>query len=301
VHEPVLLAETIELLNIRPNGVYVDCTYGRGGHTQVVLKRLGSGGRLLAIDRDPAAIESGRKFLSDTRLELVHERFSKVEELLEERQLREQADGILMDLGVSSPQLDDAERGFSFRGDGPLDMRMDPTNGPTVSDWLTVVGEKELRECLWELGEERYARRIARKIVEVRKKEPITTTLQLATLIKQAVPDGRMKINPATRTFQALRLKINAELEELSLGLRQATENIKIGGRVVVLAFHSLEDRIVKRYFRDLCRPAERYSSDLTTPQFYLHTRKPVRPNEAELSRNPRARSARLRVLERVA
>lgn len=300
MHEPVLLAEAIESLNIQPSGVYVDCTYGRGGHTQEVLKRLGSGGRLLAIDRDPEAIKSGRESLSDARLELVHERFSKVGQLLEARKLREQADGILMDLGVSSPQLDNAERGFSFRGVGPLDMRMDPTTGPTASEWLAVVGEKELRECLWELGEERHARRIARKIIEVRIHDPITTTGQLAALIKQAVPGGYSKIDPATRTFQAIRLKINAELEELSAGLHQASENIKVGGRVVVLAFHSLEDRIVKRFFRDLCRPADSYLPNSNGPQFHLHTRKPLRPSEAERKRNPRARSARLRVLERI-
>lgn len=301
MHEAVLLAETIESLNIRPAGVYVDCTYGRGGHAQEVLQRLGSGGRLLAIDRDPEAIESGRGSLHDTRLELVHARFSKVGQLLEARQLREQADGILMDLGVSSPQLDDADRGFSFRGAGPLDMRMDPTTGPTASEWLANVSEKELRECLWELGEERYARRIARKIVAFRVNDPITTTLQLAALIKQVVPSGKTKIDPATRTFQALRLKINAELEELRTGLVHASENLRVGGRIVVLAFHSLEDRIVKRYFRDLCRPADPFTAASKGPQFHLPSRKPLRPSEAELTRNPRARSARLRVLERIA
>jgi 16S rRNA (cytosine1402-N4)-methyltransferase len=301
VHEPVLLAETIESLSVRPTGVYVDCTYGRGGHTREVLKRLGRGGRLLAIDRDLEAIESGQKFLSDPRLELVHERFSKVGELLEVRQLREQADGILMDLGVSSPQLDDAKRGFSFRAGGPLDMRMDPTTGPSASEWLASVSEKELRECLWELGEERYARRIARKIVESRTLDPITTTLQLVAVIKRAVPGGKSRIDPATRTFQAIRLKINSELEELSSGLRQATDNINVGGRIVVLAFHSLEDRIVKRFFRDLCRPVDTYLPNSSGPRFHLHTRKPLRPSEEEIARNPRARSARLRVLERIA
>ncbi len=301
MHEAVLLAETIESLNIRPAGVYVDCTYGRGGHTQELLKRLGSDGRLLAIDRDPDAIESGRRLLNDRRLELVHARFSKVGQLLEARQLREQADGILMDLGVSSPQLDDADRGFSFRGVGPLDMRMDPTTGPTAGEWLATVSEKELRECLWELGEERYARRIARKIVTARVSDPITTTVQLATLITQAVPGGKSKIHPATRTFQALRLRINSELEELSAGLVHASENLRVGGRVVVLAFHSLEDRIVKRYFRNLCRPTDPFDADMAGPRFSLLMKKPLRPSEVELKRNPRARSARLRVLERVA
>lgn len=301
MHEAVLLAEAIESLNIRPAGVYVDCTYGRGGHAREVLKRLGSDGRLLAIDRDPEAIEAGRKSLDDARMELVHARFSEVGQLLEARQLREQADGILMDLGVSSPQLDDPNRGFSFRAAGPLDMRMDPTRGPTASEWLATVSEKDLRECLWELGEERYARRIARKIVAHRIDDPITSTLQLATLIKQVVPSGKSKIDPATRTFQALRLKINAELEELRAGLVHASENLQVGGRLVVLAFHSLEDRIVKRYFRDLCRPSDSFSAAVVGPQFHLPTRKPLRPSEAELTKNPRARSARLRILERIA
>ena len=301
MHETVLLAETIDLLNIRPAGVYVDCTYGRGGHTKELLQRLDSDGRLLAIDRDPAAIVSGQGSLHDRRLELVHERFSKVGQLLEARQLREQADGILMDLGVSSPQLDDPDRGFSFRGSGPLDMRMDPTTGITASEWLASASEVELRECLWELGEERHARRIARKIVAVRMNEPITETLQLAALIKQVVPGGKSRIDPATRTFQALRLKTNSELEELSVGLVHASENLRVGGRIVVLAFHSLEDRIVKRYFRNLCRSTKTSTAAGEGPQFHLPNRKPMRPGVEEIARNPRARSARLRVLERIA
>lgn len=301
MHAPVLLAESIEALNVRSDGVYVDCTFGRGGHTQEILNRLGSGGRVLAIDRDPRAIESGRETLSDGRIELVHERFSRLGQLLEMRQLREQVDGILMDLGVSSPQLDDPERGFSFRADGPLDMRMDPSSGPSAADWLAGASEKELRECFRELGEERFAGRIARRIVEVRQDEPITTTQALATLIKRVVPGGRTRIDPATRTFQAIRLRINSELEELSRGLEQASDSIALGGRVVVIAFHSLEDRIVKRYFRDLCRTAPTDLPAADAPRFRLPSRKPLRPGAEEIERNPRARSARLRVLERVA
>ena len=301
MHEPVLLAEAIELLNIRPDGVYVDCTYGRGGHTQEVLQRLGSGGRVLALDRDSAAIESGRQFLSDARLELVQERFSSLGRLLETRQLREQVDGILMDLGVSSPQLEDAARGFSFRNAGPLDMRMDQSTGMSAAEWLARASEKDLRECLWEFGEERFARRIARKIVEVRKHNPIVTTLELAAVVRQAVPGGKSRIDPATRTFQAIRLQVNSELEELRSALQQAIENIAVRGRVVVIAFHSLEDRIVKRYFRDLCRTPDAYSPAPRETRFRLETRKPVRPGEEEIARNPRSRSARLRVLERVA
>lgn len=301
MHEPVLLAETIASLNIRPDGLYVDCTYGRGGHTREILRKLGSGGRVLAIDRDPTAVESGREFLSDTRLELVHARFSSVGQLLAMRQSWEQVDGILMDLGVSSPQLDNAERGFSFRAAGPLDMRMDPTVGPTAAEWLAATGEKELRTCFRELGEERFAGRIARKIVELRRQDPIVTTLDLVAVIKQAVPAGYARIDPATRTFQAIRLRINSELEELSTGLTQASETIGVGGRIVVIAFHSLEDRIVKRYFRDLCRPHPTQPPHGDGPRFRLQTRKPLRPREDEIERNPRARSARLRVLERIA
>lgn len=301
MHEPVLLAATIESLNIRPNGVYVDCTYGRGGHTREILKWIGHGGRVLAIDRDLSAIEAGRKSLIDDRLELIYERFSNVGKLLESRQLREKVDGILMDLGVSSPQLDNADRGFSFRADGPLDMRMDRAQGVTAAEWLAAASESELRTCFRELGEERYSGRIARRIIEARRRDPIVTTLDLVAIIKRAVPASNARINPATRTFQAIRLKINAELEELSNGLRQASDCIGVGGRIVVIAFHSLEDRIVKRYFRNLCRAPFADLPHTDGPRFCLLTRKPLRPPDEEVERNPRARSARLRVLERIA
>lgn len=301
MHEPVLLAEAIESLNIQPCGIYVDCTFGRGGHTRRVLERLASRGRLIAIDRDASAIESGREFLNDPRLELVHQPFSRLEQLLEVRQLQEQVDGILMDLGVSSPQLDNAERGFSFRELGPLDMRMDPSTGVSAAEWIARASEKDLRECFWELGEERFGRRIARKIVEARHQAPIETTLQLAAIVRQAVPGKKGRIDPATRTFQALRLKVNSELEELAAGLVTASRNIRLGGRVVVLAFHSLEDRIVKRYFRDLSRGPSNEFGTSDAARYRLLTRKPIRPTDDEIKRNPRARSARLRVLERVA
>jgi len=300
VHESVLLEEAIEFLRPARDGVYVDCTFGRGGHTREILARLGSGGRVIAIDRDPSAVVSGRETLNDARLELVHERFSCLEGILEMRKLREQVDGILMDLGVSSPQLDCAERGFSFRADGPLDMRMDPSQGVSAAAWLAAASEREIRECLWELGEERFARRIARKIVEVRQSRPIETTFELVAAIKQSVPLTNSRIDPATRTFQALRLKVNAELDELTRGLKQACESIKVGGRVVVIAFHSLEDRIVKRLFRNLAQAPDPFAADRRSREFKLVTRKPVRPGAAEIERNQRARSARMRVLERV-
>jgi 16S rRNA (cytosine1402-N4)-methyltransferase len=238
--------------------------------------------------------------LNDPRLELVHERFSRLEGLLEMRKLREHVDGILMDLGVSSPQLDNAARGFSFRADGPLDMRMDQSQGVSAAAWIAQASERDIRECLWEFGEERFARRIARKIVEIREVHPIASTLDLVAAIKQAVPVTRSRIDPATRTFQALRLKVNAELDELAEGLNQACRCVKIGGRVAVIAFHSLEDRIVKRLFRDLGRPPDPYLMRADAKAYQVLTRKPVRPDATEIERNPRARSARLRVLERI-
>lgn len=299
MHESVLLAEAIASLNVRPQGVYIDCTFGRGGHTREILRKLGDAGRILALDRDPGAIESGQALAADPRLELVHAPFSRLEQILDSRQLLGQVDGVLMDLGVSSPQLDNPERGFSFRHSGPLDMRMDPTSGPSAADWLTDVSEKDLRECLWALGEERYARRIAKRIVEVRLREAIETTAQLAAIVRDAVPPSRGRIDPATRTFQAIRLRINSELEELTTGLQAAVASVRVGGRVAVLAFHSLEDRIVKRYFRQISRRPD--STTAPGPEFGLLTRKPIRPTDDETRRNARARSARLRVLERVA
>lgn len=300
MHESVLLDETIEFLRPRGDGTFVDCTFGRGGHTRRILEDLGKGGRVIAIDRDPSAIESGRETLNDTRLELVHARFSSLGRVLEARQLRERVDGILMDLGVSSPQLDDASRGFSFRAAGPLDMRMDPSTGVSAAEWLAGASERDMRECFWELGEERFGRRIARKIVEARASAAITTTTELADIIQSAVPGTKARIHPATRTFQALRLKVNGELEELDAALDAACASLRVGGRLAVIAFHSLEDRIVKRRFRDLGRTQDSYGQAPSAVQFRVLTRKPVRPDSAETERNPRSRSARLRVLERV-
>lgn len=300
MHESVLPDEAIEYLRPGTGGLFIDCTFGRGGHTRRILDALGNDGRVIAIDRDPGAIESGRKTLNDARLELVHARFSSLGEVLQARQLREQADGILMDLGVSSPQLDDADRGFSFRAAGPLDMRMDPTTGVSAAEWLAGASEQELRECFWELGEERFGRRIARKIVERRRQQPIETTLDLVDVIRAAVPPSKGRIHPATRTFQAIRLQVNGELDELRSALEAAIGNIAIGGRVVVIAFHSLEDRIVKRRFRDAGRQPDGFDVGEPSARFRVVTKKPVRPGAEEVERNPRARSARLRVLERV-
>ncbi|MFT4560824.1 MAG: 16S rRNA (cytosine1402-N4)-methyltransferase [Gammaproteobacteria bacterium] len=300
MHASVLLRETIESLCIRADGVYVDCTFGRGGHTREVLHALDHRGRVLAIDRDHEAIAAGSELGADTRLEFVHEPFSRLDQILEVRHLRGNVDGFMMDLGVSSPQLDDAQRGFSFRFSGPLDMRMDPSAGMSAAQWLATVTETELREVLWELGEERFGRRIARKIIEGRARSPITTTSELVELVKQAAPRGRSRIHPATRTFQAIRLKVNSELDELRIGLQHAADNLRIGGRLVVISFHSLEDRIVKRFFRDLARVPDSFAPVEPTTKFRLVTKKSITPKSEEVQQNPRARSARLRVLERL-
>ena len=300
-HAPVMLEQCLEQLRIKPSGCYVDCTFGRGGHTTGILQQLNSDGRVIALDRDPQAIEFGRENLSDPRLSLCHAKFSELEKIANDLNLNASIDGILVDLGVSSPQLDNAERGFSFQHDGPLDMRMDYSTGQSAADWLARAKEQEIIECLREYGEERHAKRVARFIVEDREKEPIETTLQLANLVKRAVPRAnRQRIHPATRTFQALRIVVNQELEEISKLLEQGVRLLASGGRMVVIAFHSLEDRIVKRFFRDACRqqPSEQ---PVGKHQFQLPFRKPLRPDEDEERINARARSAKLRVIERTA
>lgn len=299
-HHPVMLRECLEQLQIKPDGCYVDCTFGRGGHTKAILECLGPRGRLFALDRDPSAIAYGQKNLHDSRLKLIQARFSQLEKICSAEVINGAVDGILIDLGVSSPQLDDAERGFSFQQDGPLDMRMDPSTGQSAADWLATAREDSIVTVLREFGEERHAKRIARFIVEDRESEAITTTAQLADLTRRAIPyANRQRIHPATRTFQALRIAVNEELKEVSEVLQQAVAIMSIGARLVVIAFHSLEDRIVKRFFRDVCKPQD---SDLVAvKRFHLPFRKPLRPDESEQQSNPRARSARLRVIERLA
>lgn len=299
-HHPVMLRECLEQLQIKPDGCYVDCTFGRGGHTKAILECLGPRGRLFALDRDPSAIAYGQKNLHDSRLKLIQARFSQLEKICSAEVINGAVDGILIDLGVSSPQLDDAERGFSFQQDGPLDMRMDPSTGQSAADWLATAREDSIVTVLREFGEERHAKRIARFIVEDRESEAITTTAQLADLTRRAIPyANRQRIHPATRTFQALRIAVNEELKEVSEVLQQALAVMSIGARLVVIAFHSLEDRIVKRFFRDVCKPQD---SDLVAvKRFHLPFRKPLRPDESEQQSNPRARSARLRVIERLA
>ncbi len=304
VHRPVLVDEAMEALNIQPAGVYIDATFGRGGHSQALLARLGPEGRLIALDRDPEAVRAARA-VQDPRLEAVHSRFSRLAEAARVRGV-ERVDGVLFDLGVSSPQLEDAARGFSFRLEGPLDMRMDPGEGMSAGQWLAQATEREIGEVVKRYGEERFAKQIARAIVAARARQPITTTRQLAAIVAQAVRTREPGQDPATRTFQALRIFINQELEELPLGLAQALELLKPGGRLVVISFHSLEDRIVKRFLQAAARPAgvparlPLRADELPAPRARIVGR-PVRPGPAEVAANPRARSAILRTAERLA
>ena len=302
VHVPVLLEESVAALRIRQDGIYVDGTFGRGGHSAAILAKLGVRGRLLALDQDPEAV--AHRALEDPRLELIHGRFSTMQRALSGRGIDHVA-GVLLDLGVSSPQLDDQQRGFSFARDGPLDMRMDPSRGESAAGWLQRAQENEIREVVHAYGEERFAKGIARAIVAARESEPIRTTKQLAEIVGRAVRTREPGQHPATRTFQALRIHVNQELEELAVTLPQAADLLEPGGRLAVISFHSLEDRIVKRFMRErstadsLPKGVPVRAKDLPPPQLRVEG-KPVRPSEAETRRNPRARSATLRVAEKL-
>jgi len=302
-HVPVLAQEAVTALAIRPDGVYVDATFGRGGHSRLILAQLGPAGRLIALDRDPDAIRAGAA-LQDRRLTLVKCAFSALGAALDELGVA-QVDGILLDIGVSSPQIDDAARGFSFRADAPLDMRMDPESGLSAADWLATAAEGEICEVIRTYGEERFAKSIARAIVAARQEDPIRSTGQLAKLIAAAVKRHEPGQHPATRSFQAVRIYINRELEELSAVLPQCVDRLHPGGRLAVISFHSLEDRIVKRFMRDEAM-GEQPPRRLPIPAAML---KPGRlklvgraqhASDAEVAVNPRARSAVLRVAERV-
>ena len=301
MHTPVLLNEVLALLQPRADGVYVDCTFGRGGHAQAILEQLGEQGRLYAFDRDQAAADARADLLADPRLGFTHAPFSAARTALEAAQAYGRIDGILMDLGVSSPQLDTGERGFSFQHDGPLDMRMDQSCGETAADWLARATQSDIEQCLWQYGEERHARRVARRICDARTQSAIDTTRKLADLVAATVPRGEQRLHPATRTFQALRIQINDELGELSRALPMLRDGLAPAGRFCVISFHSLEDRIVKRYFRDSARPIDEFPAPSRPAPFRLVTRKSVVPDAAECAANPRARSARLRCLERAA
>jgi 16S rRNA (cytosine1402-N4)-methyltransferase len=301
-HTTVLLDEAVEALAIKPDGIYVDGTFGRGGHSALILERLGSKGRLIALDKDLTAIAAGEKW-RDARFRIVHRGFAHLAEVLREQDVQK-VDGILLDLGVSSPQLDDAERGFSFRFDAPLDMRMDVSRGMTAAQWLATVDEGLLGEVIRDYGEERFAKQIARSIVAARAIEFIRTTRQLVELVGKAVRTREPGQNPATRTFQAIRIYLNQELEELARVLPECVTHLKTGGRLVVISFHSLEDRIVKLFMRDMAEgdklPRNVPIRASEVPQGRLRLiGKAVRAGEAELRLNPRARSAVMRVAER--
>ncbi len=300
-HQTVLLQEAIDALAIRADGRYVDATFGRGGHSRLILDRLGSGGRLLALDKDPQAVAAAAR-ISDARFSVVHASFVELAEVLERLGL-EGVDGVLLDLGVSSPQLDDAARGFSFRRDGPLDMRMDTSRGQTAAQWLETASEAEIREVIHDYGEERFAKQIAKAIVAARQREPVVTTGQLADIVGAAVRTREKGKDPATRTFQAVRIYINQELAHLSLALPQVLDLLLPGGRLAVISFHSLEDRIVKHFMRGAARAdvpirLPLRESELPQPRLRL-VGKPVRPTAAEIAANPRARSATLRIATR--
>jgi 16S rRNA (cytosine1402-N4)-methyltransferase len=300
-HVPVLLEEAVAALRVRPDGIYVDGTFGRGGHSAAILALLGVRGRLLAFDQDPAALAANA--LADRRLELIHGRFSTMKGELGARAV-ERVAGVLLDLGVSSPQLDEAGRGFSFAAEGPLDMRMDPTRGESAADWLDRATEQEIREVVATYGEERFAKQVAGAIVAARSREPLRTTRQLAEVVGGAVRTREPGKHPATRTFQALRIHLNQELAELEMTLPQAVDLLEPGGRLAVISFHSLEDRIVKNFLREgatadrLPRGVPVRAKDLPQPRLRLVGRA-IRPSPAELAANPRARSATLRVAER--
>ena len=302
-HQTVLLREAVEALTIKPAGVYVDGTFGRGGHSRAILEQLGPNGRLIAFDRDPQAIAAAQS-MNDSRLTIVHRAFGDLAPVLAEVGVSA-VDGVLLDVGVSSPQIDDGERGFSFRFDAPLDMRMDTTQGETAAEFLATAGIKDITEVIRSYGEERFAFQIAKKIVATRSERPLTTTGQLAALVRETVRTREPGQDAATRTFQALRIHVNQELEQLALVLPQALDVLQPGGRLVVFSFHSLEDRIVKRFMRDeastdrLPKNLPLRSVDLPQPHLRL-VGKPVKAGDEEVAGNPRARSAVMRVAEKL-
>lgn len=303
-HEPVLLEEALAALRVRSSGFYVDGTLGRGGHSQAILHALGTQGRLLAIDRDPEAVAFSRsQFAGDSRVCLEVGSFAAMQKICEQYGWLNRVNGVLLDLGVSSPQLDDPERGFSFLREGPLDMRINRTQGRAADQWLNVAPEAEIAQVLKRYGEERFARRIAKAIVAARRKQPIHSTAELASIVASANPRWESDKHPATRTFLAIRVFINQELEEIEKGLPEVASVLAPGGRLAVISFHSLEDRIVKRFIRNEARgPIP--PPGLAVPESNWQPRlkaigKPLRPSAQEQERNPRARSAILRVAER--
>lgn len=305
-HQSVLLHESIEALAIKPDGIYLDATFGRGGHSAVILQHLSDNGQLIALDRDPQAIEAAKRFADDSRFEIKHTPFSDLETITQEMGLYGKLDGVLMDLGVSSPQLDDAERGFSFMRNGPLDMRMDTTRGISAAQWLADADEEDITQVLKEFGEEKFGKRIAHAIVNQRATNPLTTTAQLAELIDQAVPVKDKHKHPATRSFQGIRIYINSELDEVRKGLKGALSALQPGGRLAVISFHSLEDRLVKRFMREQSRGMQIppglpvTDAEIDASKAMKLIGKAIKPSKQELAENVRARSSVLRVAEKL-
>ncbi|PWK47943.1 16S rRNA (cytosine(1402)-N(4))-methyltransferase RsmH [Pleionea mediterranea] len=305
LHDSVLLQEAVDALDLGDDSIIIDGTFGRGGHSRIVLDQLSSKGRLIGFDKDPQAVAYAKEhFADDQRFEMVYDSFANIQPVMEQKLLSGKVTGVLLDLGVSSPQLDQAERGFSFMKDGPLDMRMDPEKGQSAAQWLAKAEERDIKYVLKVYGEEKFATRIARKIVEIRDEQPLTTTLQLARLIDDAVPKKDPGKHPATRSFQAIRIHINEELSDLEQGLKGAFEILAKGGKLVVISFHSLEDRIVKRYFKKLAK-GDDFPKDLPVLASDIKPAakiigKPVKPAEQEVGTNVRSRSAIMRILEKV-
>ncbi|MDG4811796.1 16S rRNA (cytosine(1402)-N(4))-methyltransferase RsmH [Hydrogenovibrio sp. 3SP14C1] len=303
-HYPVMLSESVAGLAIDPDGIYIDCTFGRGGHSQAILNQLGEQGRLLAIDQDPEAIRYAKESFNDSRFEIQHGSFEALEQYCEARGWVGKVNGILIDLGVSSPQLDEAERGFSFMRSGPLDMRMNPETGLSAQEWLMQVDEKTLAQVLRQYGEERFSGRIARHIKEAVQEQKLQTTLDLAKVVAKASPKTEKHKHPATRTFQAIRIAVNRELDVLKSVLEASVAVLKSGGRLSVISFHSLEDRIVKQFIRDQSRikdlfPDSPIQLEVVEPVI-KKVGKPIFPSKEECEENQRSRSAVLRIAERI-
>ncbi|MFT6086711.1 MAG: 16S rRNA (cytosine1402-N4)-methyltransferase [Glaciecola sp.] len=306
IHRSVLLQESISGLNIKPDGIYIDATFGRGGHSAEILKQLSSKGRLIALDRDDTAIESAQRFIDDPRFSIHHVAFSNIEDVVNELELMCDIDGVLMDIGVSSPQLDDASRGFSFQKDGPLDMRMDRSTGISASDWLNKADLEEITMVLKTYGEEKFGKRIAHAVIEQRVIKPLETTAEFAQLIDKAVPVKDKFKHPATRSFQGVRIFINGELDQLNQGLESAVRVLKTGGRLVVISFHSLEDRVVKRFIRklskgkDIPRGLPITQQEIDAEKLVIAIGRAVKPTAKEIAQNVRCRSSVLRTAEKL-
>ncbi len=306
-HQPVLFQQVLDFMQIKPDGIYIDGTFGRGGHSAAILAQLSEKGRLVVMDKDPEAITSATsQHANDARVTIIHDDYGQMVEQIKKLGLEQSVDGILLDLGVSSPQLDNAQRGFSFQQNGPLDMRMNPTQGVSASEWLMTAKEGEIADVLWQLGEERFSRRIAKKIIEFRQQQVITDTATLVSIISECVPAYKEKKHPATRSFQAIRMHVNQELDHIHQVLDSVFDVLKIGGRLLVISFHSLEDRLVKQFIKKhssppaLPRGLPVRDSDLKLSIRLRDIAKAVKANVEEIKQNSRSRSAVLRIAERV-